>query len=129
MRKKEIPKIIKEVGFDFMWDNKKVWEIEVPVKEINISELEWHFQLPFWNTKEGYYDLKPIDVITLSKNHQEEYDRTMKANLSYPIDVMENKGRLLILDGLHRLAKAKILGKTKVKVRIIPRKKIPEILE
>jgi hypothetical protein len=127
MSKKEFPKIIEEVGFDFSWDNKKVWNLKIPVEEIDISELEWHFQIPFWDTKNGYYDLKPIDVINFSKNHQEEYERTMKADLSHPIDIMENKGRWLILDGLHRLVKAKILGNSKVQVRKIPRNKIPDI--
>jgi len=51
----------------------------------------------------------------------------MNSNLSHPIDVMENKGRLLILDGLHRLVKLKILGKNKIKIRKIPRSEIPNI--
>jgi hypothetical protein len=42
---------------------------------------------------------------------------------------MENKGRWLILDGLHRLMKLSVEGEEKVKVRIIPREKIPEILK
>ncbi len=124
---KVLPKIIEEVGFDFSWSEKKVWALDIPVEKIDIKELEWHFEIPFWSTKNGYYDLKPNDVINFPENHQEEYDRTMKADLSYPIDIMENKGRWLILDGLHRLVKAKILGKTEVEVRKVPRSKIPEI--
>ena len=69
----------------------------------------------------------PNGVINFPESHQEGYDRTMKSDLSYPIDIMENKGRWLILDGLHRLVKAKILGKTKVLVRKVSRDKIPEI--
>ncbi len=127
--KKVLPKIIEEVGFDFSWSEKKVWDLDVPVEKIDIKELEWHFEIPFWSTKKGYYDLKPNDVINFSENHQEEYNRTMKADLSYPIDIMKNKGRWLILDGLHRLVKAKILGKTKVEVRKVPRDKIPKIVK
>jgi len=44
-------------------------------------------------------------------------------------NVMENKGRWLILDGLHRLMKATILKMNKIRVRKIPREKIPEILK
>jgi len=127
MNKKVLPKIIEEVGFDFSWSERKVWALDIPIEKIDIKELEWHFEIPFWSTKDGYYDLRPKDVINFSKNHQEEYGRTMKADLSYPIDVMENKGSWLILDGLHRLVKAKILGKTEVEVRKVPRSKIPEI--
>ena len=38
-----------------------------------------------------------------------------------------NKDRLVILDGLHRLVKYKLLGMNKVKVRIIPRSEILNI--
>jgi hypothetical protein len=127
MNKKEVPQIIKEVGFDFWWDNTKVWRLIYPVEDIKISELEWHFYIPFWSTKKGYYDLKPDDVITYPKRYKEEYDRTMKTNLSYPIDIMPNKGRWLILDGLHRLVKAKIQGLKFVKVRKIPCSEIKNI--
>jgi len=56
-------------------------------------------------------------VIDNPEAHKEEYERTMKADMEYPIDIMENRGRWLILDGLHRLMKAAILGEKKVKVR------------
>jgi len=42
---------------------------------------------------------------------------------------MWNKGRWLILDGLHRLMKAKILSLRKVNVRKIPRSEVPNILK
>jgi hypothetical protein len=52
----------------------------------------------------------------------------LRADLSYPIDIMENKGRWLILDGLHRLVKAYKNGQKTVKVRKIPRERTSEIL-
>lgn len=51
----------------------------------------------------------------------------MNSDIKYPIDIMENKGRYVILDGLHRLIKYKILGYKKVNVRIIPRTEIKNI--
>jgi len=128
MGRKNLPTIIKEVGFDFNWSEEKVWSLDIPVETISLKELEWHLEVPFWSTMDGYYNLKPSDVIIFPKRYQEEYHKIMKSNLSYPIDIMANKGRWLILDGLHRLAKAKILKKKKIKVRKIPRNKIPEIV-
>ena len=61
--------------------------------------------------------------------HQVEYDRVMAADLSYPLNVMENKGRLLLLDGLHRLTSASLHKQTMVNVRIFPRSRIPEIVK
>lgn len=122
----EIPQIIKDIGFDFDWSEPKVWALEVLVEEIDINELTWHFDIPFlWEN--GVYNLKPQEVIDSPESHKEEYERTMKADTSHPIDIMENKGRWLILDGLHRLVKAHMRGMKKVKVRKIPRERIAEI--
>ena len=127
MVKKELPKIIKEVGFDFRWDNKKVWSLNVPIETADRLLLDWHFGIPFWNTENKYYNLKPIDVINKPNKYKAEYERTLNADLSHPIDIMKNKGRWLILDGLHRVVKAKILGQSKIQVRKIPRTEIPNI--
>ena len=126
---KEIPDIIKEVGFDFHWSEEKVWRLEEPVEEITTSELMWHFDIPFLWENGGIYNLKPQEVIDHPEAHKEEYGRTMRADLSHPIDIMENKGRWLILDGLHRLMKAALQKQDTVQVRKIPRSRIPEILK
>jgi len=125
--RKKIPQIIKDVGFDFDWSEPKVWALEVPTEEIGIEKLTWHFDIPFlWEN--GIYNLKPREVIDNPEAHKAEYERTMKADTFHPIDIMENKGRWLILDGLHRLTKLFISGEKTVRVRKIPREKIPEII-
>lgn len=124
----KIPQIIKEVGFNFDWSEEKVWALDVPVTELEIGELIWHFAISFlWEN--GVYNLTPQEVIDNPEAHRQEYERTMRADTSHPIDIMENKGRWLILDGLHRLMKLSIEGAKTIKVRIIPREKIPLILK
>ncbi|MCM1052544.1 MAG: ParB/RepB/Spo0J family partition protein [Ruminococcus sp.] len=125
--KQYIPESVLKYGFEFDWDEEDVWKLDYPTKEINIKELEWHFNIPFWNWNNEWYTLKPIDVINNPEKYKEQYDRIMASDISYPIDVMENKGRLVILDGLHRLVKYKLLGMDKIKVRIIPRSEIKNI--
>lgn len=129
IEKADWPEIIRKVGFDFSWAVEKVWKLKYPVEDMGIKELEWHFEIPFHWHGEKVYNLKSIDIINDLKRYKKEHERTMKADLTYPIDIMENKGRWLILDGLHRLMKAKILGMKTVKVRKIPRSEIPNILE
>lgn len=125
---KELPEIIKEVGFDFSWDESKVWELDLPTEEMPISELTWHFDVPFiWSKPDGYYDVKPSEVIDRPRLHQEEFVRTVNADTSYPIDIMYWKKRWLILDGLHRLMKQSIEGKEVVNVRKVPESSIPLI--
>ena len=127
--KDNFPQIIKDVGFDFSWDEKKVWQLDIPVTEMPVSELEWHFGIPFLWENGGVYNLTPREVIDSPDKHKQEFDRTMKADLKHPIDIMENKGKWLILDGLHRLMKAFIQDQDKVKVRIISRDDIPKIIK
>ncbi|EKD23909.1 MAG: hypothetical protein ACD_81C00146G0001 [uncultured bacterium] len=94
---------------------------------MDISELEWHFDIPFHWHGDEVYNLSSREILGDPARYKKEYDRTMNADLQYPIDIMQNKGRWLILDGLHRLMKASILGMGKVNVRIVPREKISEI--
>jgi len=121
------PEIIKQIGFDFDWEESKVWALNLPVEDMLISDLEWHFDIPFWDTLNGFYDLKPQDVIKDPKQYEQEYKRTMASNLTYPLDIMMWKGRWLLLDGLHRLVKACILGQKTIKVRKVPIGCIPQI--
>jgi hypothetical protein len=125
---RELPDIIKEVGFDFSWDEQKVWGLDAPIEEVPITDLVWHFDIPFiWSKPDGYYDVTPSEVIEYPDHHPEEYERTMQADTAYPIDVMFWKKRWLILDGLHRLMKQAIEGKEMVQVRKIPEAAIPLI--
>ncbi len=122
-----IPESVLEYGFDFDWNEEEVWKLNYPTEEINIEKLDWHFNIPFWNWHDEWYVLRPIDVTNNPEKYQEQYNRIMASDISYPIDVMENKGKLVILDGLHRLVKCYFLGMTKVKIRIIPKSEIKNI--
>lgn len=124
------PKIIQEVGFDFDWDDRKVWALELPVEEMGIEELDWHFDIPFlWTKPKGYYDLKPNEVFDNPKKYRAEYERALAADLTHPIDIMQWRDRWVILDGLHRLMRASIQGVTRLKVRKVPQSAIPQILK
>lgn len=118
------------VGLDFgQWDDEKLWALEVPVTQMNIEELFWHFDVPFLPNDNGErWTLTPLDVIHKVEGSENEQSRLENADLVYPIDILENKGKWLVLDGLHRLAKAYIEGQKQVKVRIIPHDRMPEIL-
>lgn len=127
MDNKDIPQSVLEYGFDFDWDEKDVWKLDYPTAKISIEDLKWHFDVPFWDYGNDYYNLTPNQVIDDKEKYSEQYNRVMNSDISYPIDIMENKGRYVILDGLHRLLKCKLLGYKEVDVRIIPRSEIKNI--
>ena len=120
----QVPDSVLEYGFDFDWDERDVWKLNYPTQEISIDRLSWHFSVPFWMWNQVDYSLTPQQVMDNPHKYLSQYNRIMMADERYPIDVMENNGRLVILDGLHRLVKQKIQGKDKVLVRIIPRSEI-----
>ena len=55
------PQIIKDVGFDFTWDSKKVWALDIPIEEMDIQDLIWHFDIPFWEIEDtDDYNFTPL---------------------------------------------------------------------
>jgi hypothetical protein len=128
MASEDVPQIIKDVGFDFDWDSHKVWTLNEPVIEIPIDELTWHFDIPFWDSEgTDAYNLTPREVMAHPDREPTHWKKIQDSDTAHPIDIMENKGRWLILDGLRRLIKEYLTGTTTVRVRKIPRDRIPEI--
>jgi hypothetical protein len=124
---KKLPEEIQKYGFDFHWDNKKVWSISVPVEEIDIDELLWSLDKPFW-TNIRKCDLCPMQVVENLDSYPLHKERILNADTSHPIDIMQNQlGKWLFLDGVHRFVRLLIEGNTKIKVRKFSRDMIPLI--
>jgi hypothetical protein len=127
------PQIIRDVGIGVAWDPKKVWGLNEPVTEMEIEDLIWHFDIPFWDKggKREFnlteFNLTPWEVIKNPEKEQIHFRKIQDADISHPIDIIENKGQWRILDGLHRLAQLYLKGHKMIKVRKIPRSRIPEI--
>ena len=104
-----IPQIIQHFYFDFHWDNRKVWQLDAPIEAIKVSELEWQLTYPIWSASppQPLFNLCPMDVILDANMHPGHFQRMLKADFTFPIDLIWNKGKWVILDGFHRLARAK----------------------
>jgi hypothetical protein len=126
-KRKPLPAHIKQYAFEFHWDNALLWKLDAPSEIMDVSELVWHFDVAWLHSRDGRFDVTPAEVMQYPDMHAKEYARTMQADLDYPIDIMFNKGRWLILDGLHRLMKSVAQGKTQVCVRKIMTEQIPLI--
>ena len=124
----ELPKEIREEGIDFHWDKYKLWALDIPIEDMDVSLLEWQLDLPFWNHEGKKYNLHPRLVLENIELYPDHKDRVLNADIKYPIDIMENQnGKLEILDGVHRLVRLMLEGNKKVKVCKIPRELIPLI--
>jgi len=125
------PDFIKNSGLNFNWNKDKLWKLNnVLVEDIDISEIEWQLDLPFWHDGDKKYCISPRTVLNNIKIYPKHKFRIFNADISFPIDLIENtNGKLEILDGLHRLCHLILKGKTKAKVRKISRDFIPEIID
>jgi hypothetical protein len=110
----------------FKTDEPKLWAIDIPVEEINISEIDYNLDIPYLE-KEGSddWDLSPRLLI---ENFDTEFSHAQKVNeadLKYPIEIYFHKNKWIILDGVHRFTKAVRLGQKTIKVRKVS----PEIAQ
>ncbi len=117
------------VGLDFgNWEEEKIWALDLPVTEIETEQLAWLLDVPFWeNDASERWTVTPRDVIDRTPGTSREQERTTQADISFPIDIFENKGKWLVLDGLHRLTKLYMQGAEHIRVRSIPKDRFPEI--
>jgi hypothetical protein len=99
------------------WSHERLWALELPVEEMAVGELEWQLALPWWRHEGRFFVLRPLDVLAAPDLHAEQYARTLAADLSFPLDVTLRRGRWFVLDGVHRLLKARLLGHGAVAVR------------
>lgn len=116
-----------EHAFDlpFWRDNEKLWALKVSVEDMDIDELLWILDVPFWEDEEGNIVLTPSEVLQNLDRYPDHRDRIRNSDASYPLDIMKNKkGEWLTLDGLHRLVKMIVAGEKTVRVRKIP----PELI-
>jgi hypothetical protein len=120
-----VPDELKEVYVDFYWSKEKLWKLDLPVSEIKIKELDWILDYPIWYTEPHSV---PRIVLENSVTDSPKWKRIEAADLNFPIHVLIWKNRLLILDGIHRLVKAKMSGSETIQAKILSENRIEEIL-
>ncbi len=82
-----------------------------------MDELRWQLALPVWSFEGVPFAVSPEGVRTDPNQYRGQYARTVAADLAFPLNVLERPdGRLTVLDGIHRLLKADLLGHATVAV-------------
>ncbi len=94
----------------FHWDVERVWRLKAPTTLFALERFEHWLELPFWSSEPGMlFDVKPRDVLLHRTRYPRAWERVVNADLSFPIDLFEGEeGSLKILDGLHRICRAKL---------------------
>lgn len=115
-----VPAALRGVLLDFWWDTGKLWRLDLPDSRIATGELRWLLDLPMWAYGGTPFRVTPHQVAADPLRYAQQYARTMAADPRYPLHVTDRGGRLVVLDGMHRLLRAELSERREVAVRIVP---------
>lgn len=123
-----MPPVMQALLPNVRWDRRRLHSLTLPVVELPITSLRWQLDLPWWRDGERRFAVTPNQVRHDPERYAVHWRRTLDADLAYPIDLLEGK-RLVILDGVHRLLKADILGMSAVAAHVLDQARLAEIAE
>ncbi|MET9274878.1 hypothetical protein [Kribbella sp. NPDC003557] len=113
-----MPEALREVFPPYRWQLAKLWELDLKVEPVEIADLVWMFDLPLWQLEEERFKVTPHQVAETPMNFRAHYQRVMDADLDFPINLVAYRGRLVVLDGVHRLLKAHFLRRRWIEATI-----------
>jgi hypothetical protein len=114
---RRLPPELRSYQLELAWSRETLWALDLPVEEMPVPELVWQLSLPWWRDGERYFVLRPTDVLEAPERYPEQHARTLAADLACPIDITLRQGRWFVLDGVHRLLKAVLVGARTISVR------------
>jgi hypothetical protein len=118
-------KFPEEIGeyFHSSWVTAEIWRLDVPHTTLSIRELGWQLEWPFFssNPPVPLFDLKPRTVLDNPHGYPKHWDRVLSADLAFPVHVSTFGGRVLIIDGFHRLIKSIAAGAVAIECKLVPR--------
>jgi hypothetical protein len=117
----DVPRALRGVLLDFPWELDRLLALNLPVERIAVTEFTWLLDLPFWREEDEWFVVTPNEVRGRPEDHVEQWARTLRADLDAPVHFTQSHGRRVLIDGVHRLLKAHILG-----VRTLPSRRVPE---
>ena len=116
-----VPAALHGLVLDFEWSRERLWALDLPVRAMAIEELRWLLALPWWSHEGVHFAISPNQVRADPDRYAAQYDRTMAADLTLPLHVLQRQDRVVtMLDGVHRLLKADLVGLQLVDTKPVP---------
>lgn len=104
---------------DVPWRLQALHALRLPVTSVPVADLAWVLDLPLWQLDGKRFQVRPYDVEGSPSRYPHHYARVMRVNLAYPIHLARHTCRLAVLDGAHRLLRAKIEGRDTIESMIL----------
>ncbi|TCN34570.1 hypothetical protein EV644_119112 [Kribbella orskensis] len=112
------PDSMRDVFPPTRWQLGKLWALDLRVEPVEVADLLWMFDLPLWQLNGERFRVTPNQVAATPMNFRPHYQRVMDADLDFPIHLVAYRGRLVVLDGVHRLLKAHFLRRRWIEAKI-----------
>ena len=112
------PDSMRDVFPPTRWQLGKLWALDLRVEPVEVADLLWMFDLPLWQLNGERFKVSPNQVAATPMNFRPHYQRVMDADLDFPINLVAYRGRLVVLDGVHRLLKAHFLRRRWIEATI-----------
>ncbi len=126
-----LPQELQDIGLPafrrITYSIERLWRLDVAVTALPIAVFASHLGLPYWATAGHQFNLTPRSLLQNPLFNAGEYRRVLRADLRFPIDICKWRGHWLLLDGLHRLAKAELRGESSIQARQVPLKLLKSI--
>jgi hypothetical protein len=122
-----VPPSLQAVLPNVTWDRSRLRSLALPVREVPLAELRWQLDLPWWRDGDRYFAVSPNEVRQAPDRYAVQWRRVLDADLDVPIDLLA-RDRLVVLDGVHRLLKADVLGMRAITARVLDAARLHEIV-
>jgi hypothetical protein len=109
------------------WDIGRLHALDLPVRSVPVGDLVWLLDLPLWQLNGIRFQVSPAQVRADPDRFPDHMRRVLAADLTHPLHVVEHTGRVVVLDGYHRLLKAVILGRTQVDAMVLAQQHLSSI--
>lgn len=141
-----VPPSIQAIMPNVTWDRARLARLELPLRDIPVATLRWQLDLPWWRNGDRVFAVTPNQVRNAPEHFVVQWRRTLDSDLDWPIHLLDrppqpsraaarpgeagpcDRGRLVLLDGVHRLLKADVLEMRTISARVLDVSRFAEVL-
>jgi hypothetical protein len=125
----EIPDALRAWLLPISWDLTRLWHLDGRATGVPVAALRWHYDLPWWRGGDrAWFRVRPAEFIAAPERFPDHARRVASADLSFPLYGLRRRGRVQILDGIHRLVRADQLGHETMSVVLVTAPQLATIL-
>lgn len=102
------------------WELDRLWSLQLPVRRLDVEQFAPLLELPLWQRDGVRFQVAPRQVLDRPDEFPDHLRRVMDSDLAYPIHAVHHNGRLVVMDGFHRLVKALIERRRQIEAMVLP---------